>query len=460
MSYNFFGGVHPKALNTIAPDRPIKRAFIPGKVVLPLSQHSGSPAEPVVQAGSIVKAGDLIGRPSGYISAAVHASISGKITKIAYGPTHNQPRALCVTIESQGGEDQETRTLAVDNPSLIPNEDILAAIRDAGVVGLGGAAFPTHVKLSPPKTKPIDTVILNGAECEPYLTCDQRLMVERPKEIIRGLELVMKVLGAQRAFIAIEDNKLASIYAMERALEKTEDLRPKTKSHRLKPGEYRRAAGSIKMAVLNTKYPQGAEKQIIKVILGREVPAGGLPMDVGCVAVNVGTVHAIYEAVYFSKPLVERVVTLAGPCLKEPVNIWARAGTLISDLAAAAVDFVKKPVKVIAGGPMMGSAQYTMHVPVSKGVGGIIFLPEESVDRSSEGVCIRCGKCISACPMELVPTTLMYRVKRQLFGEAAGLGINNCYECGACAYACPAKIPLVDYMKYGKSGAAAAEAGR
>jgi electron transport complex protein RnfC len=451
MSHSFYGGVHPPSFKTLTSDRPIKRLFTPKKVVIPLSQHTGSPAEPVVTAGTMVKVGDLIAKPSGHISAAVHASLSGKVTKIAYAPTHNQPRVLSVTIESQGDEPQEFVTMPRSNPYMLSVDEILAIIKDAGIVGLGGAAFPTYVKLSPPKTKPIDTVILNGAECEPYLTCDHRLMVERAKEILRGLDIIMKVLGVKSAYIAIEDNKLASIYAMEQALEKTMEQKPKTKSHRPKDGEYRREAGSIKIAVLKTKYPQGAEKQIIKAILGREVPAGGLPMDVGCVVQNVGTAYAIYEAVFLGKPLIERVITITGSCVREPMNIWVKVGTLLSDLAPVFGGFTKEPKKVIVGGPMMGAAQFTMDVPISKGVSGVVFLSAEEVRHSEESVCIRCGKCIEICPMGLVPTALMYRVKKEVFTEAKELGIANCYECGACAYACPAKIPLLDYMKYGKA---------
>lgn len=457
MSCNFYGGVHPPAFTTTASDRPIRRVFIPKKVVMPLSQHTGSPAEPVVSAGSVVKAGELIAKPSGYISAAVHASISGKVTRIGYSNTHNQARVLSVTVEIQGGEDQEIRARPVESPLSMPVERILDMIRDAGIVGMGGAAFPTHVKLSPPKTRTIDTVILNGAECEPYLTCDQRLMVEKSKEIVRGLEIIMKVLNVQRAYIAIEDNKLAAIYAMQCALEKTEEIKPKTNTHRPKPGEFRRQAGSIKIAVLKTKYPQGAEKQVIRALLGRTVPAGGLPMDVGCVVQNVATAYAIYEAVYFSKPLVERVVTVTGPCVKEPFNSWVRIGTFLGDLLATAGTLAKEPGKIIVGGPMMGSAQYGMDVPVSKGTGGVVLMPADQVDSSPESVCIRCGRCVEVCPMGLVPTTLMYRVKKEIFTEAKDMGINNCYECGACAYTCPAKIPLLDYMKYGKAKVASLE---
>ena len=290
------------------------------------------------------------------------------------------------------------------------------------------------MKLSPPKNKSIDTVILNGAECEPYLTCDQRLMIENPKEILRGLDIILKILNAKNAYIAIEDNKQPAIYAIDKALRST---------------QY--AMRNTRIAILRTKYPQGAEKQIIKSILDRTVSAGGLPMDVGCVVQNVQTAYAIYEAVYSGKPLIERSITLTGSCLKEPVNIRVRIGTVLKDLVDFIGGFKKEPKKIIMGGPMMGLAQYTMDVPIVKGTGGVLFLSEEETLQTEELACIRCGKCIEVCPMQLAPTTLMYRVKREFFGEAKELGIAGCFECGACAYECPANIPLLDYMKYGKA---------
>ncbi len=448
MPHTFYGGVHPSTFKTLASDRPAKKAYIPRKVVLPLLQHAGSPAEPVVTVGSSVKVGDMIARPSGHVSAAIHASISGRVTRMTHSPTRVQPRVLSITIESQGGEDQDFKAPrpARDADSL-PSEELLAIVRDAGIVGLGGAVFPTHVKLGTPKTKSVDTVILNGAECEPYLACDHRLMLEKPKEIVRGLEIIAKILGAGSAYIAIEDNKRSAIYAMERALESFVAARQP------RPGQPRRKAASpqVKIAALRTKYPQGAEKQIIKAITGREVPAGGLPMDVGCVVQNVATAFAIYEAVTSGKPLIERIITVTGPCVREPVNTWVRMGTMLSDLVGHLGGFAKEPAQVIVGGPMMGVAQYTIDIPVTKGFNGVIFLPKEDLDTSKESVCIRCGRCVEVCPMGLVPTSLMYRVKHEIFEEAQQLGITNCYECGACAYTCPAKIPLLDYMKYGKS---------
>jgi len=451
MSFKVYGGVHPPAFKTTASDRPIRRVFIPKKVVLPLSQHTGSPAEPIVEVGQAVKVGDPVARPSGHVSAAVHASLSGKVTKLEYMPTRIQSRVLSVTIESQGNEDQEFKASAPKDVAALSKEELLAIIKGAGIVGQGGAVFPTHVKLDPPKTKPVDTVILNGTECEPCLTCDHRLMVERPNEILKGLDIIMRVLGVKQAYIAIEDNKLAAIYAMERALEKAVIQLPKTKTQMAKAAGEFRLAGSVKIVVLKTKYPQGAEKQVVKAVLDRVVPAGGLPMDVGCVVQNVATAFSIYEAVYLSKPLIERVVTVTGSCIREPMNVWVRIGTMLTDVIGYAGGFVKEPAKVIVGGPMMGLAQYTMDIPVTKGFNGVIFLSRDEIDRSQESVCIRCGKCVEICPMGLAPSTLMYRVKKELFAEADLLGLTNCYECGACAYACPAKIPLLDYMKYGKS---------
>jgi electron transport complex protein RnfC len=434
MSNTFTGGIHPASHKILTSDRPTKKAFIPRKVVLPLSQHTGSPAEAIAKVGDIVTVGQEIARPTGHVSSSIHASISGKVTRIGYSVTPTLSRSLSITIESDGTEDQDFKEVRGRDIASMKPEELLAAVKAAGIVGLGGASFPTHVKLSPPKTKPIDTVIINGAECEPYLTCDHRLMLERAKEILKGLEIAVKIVGAAGAIVAIEDNKLSAIYAMEQALRGVRDTIPQAK-----------------VVAMRTKYPQGAEKQVIKSVLNRAVPAGGLPMDVGCLVQNVGTLYAIYEAVYMGTPLIERLVTITGSCIKEPMNVRVRIGSLIRDLAEYAGGFVKSPGKVIVGGPMMGLAQYTMDVPVVKGTSGILFMSEGESAAPKESVCIRCGKCVDICPMGLVPTALMYNVKKEMFKEAKELGVANCYECGACAYSCPAKIPLLDYMKFGKA---------
>lgn len=436
MLATFTGGVHPEGKKEYTRDKTIRRAKLPPRVVIPMIQHTGAPCEPVVKIGDNVKKGEVIGQIEQFITSPVHASISGKVAAIDEFTHPIVGRCKAVVIESNGSNESSFSLQEDKDPDKLSKEELLNIIKKSGIVGLGGAAFPTHVKLSPPKEKPVNSVILNGAECEPYLACDNRLMAEKPKEILKGLEIIVKILGVKDVYIAIEDNKLSAIHAMRKALRES----------KLSESPYR--AG---IAVLKTKYPQGAEKQIIKSVLNREVPAGGLPMDVGCIVQNVGTAFAIYEAVYLGKPLIERIITIAGSCLNEPVNIWVNIGTLLSDLINEFGGFAKKPKKIIFGGPMMGFSQYTMEVPIIKGTSGIVFLPDDEIDEAKEGVCIRCGKCLEVCPMELAPTTLMHYVKKDRFKEAKELGVANCYECGACAYECPAKIPLLDYLKFGKS---------
>lgn len=450
MYYKFYGGVHPPTFKTLTSDGPTKKAFIPKKVIIPLSQHVGSPAEPVVAVGDSVSVGALIGKATGFISSPVHAAISGKVTKIAHSPTPALAlaRSLAITIESQGTEDQELKPSPRQDAESLPKNELIGIIKDAGIVGLGGATFPTHVKLSPPVEKGIDSVILNGAECEPCLTCDHRLMIEKAKEILKGLEMIVKIVGARDSYIAIEDNKLAAIYAMEKALSAFS-----AQGGSAAGGSYQRSAFSIKIVVLKTRYPQGAEKQVIKSVLNRVVPAGGLPMDVGCVVHNVGTALAIYEAIYLGKPLIERAITVTGSCVKEPMNLYVRIGTVLRDLIDVFGGFKKEPKKIVFGGPMMGFAQYTMDIPITKGTSGILFLSKDDLQEAEESVCIRCARCIESCPMGLAPTTLMNLVKTERFQEAKEMGVIHCYECGSCAYECPAKIPLVDYMKFGKAKA-------
>jgi Na+-translocating ferredoxin:NAD+ oxidoreductase subunit C len=430
MFKTFQGGVHPPHLKQLTSKEGIKKAKAPKQVVMPLNQHIGATCEPVVSVGDEVKRGTLIGKSDKFISCYVHSSISGEVIKIEPRPHPVLGFCNSIVIDSDGKDEPDLPVLQINQDTLTQDE-IINNVREAGIAGLGGACFPTHVKLSPPKGKHIDKFILNGAECEPYLSCDHRLMIEEPQGLIKGVLLIMKAIGVNKGIIAIEDNKPDAIKAMRAAVS---ELR-----------------APLKVVSLHTKYPQGAEKQIIKVALNRVVPAGGLPMDVGCLVQNVGTAFAVYEAIYFKKPLIERVVTITGPCVEKPANLRVRIGTLLGDLVDSFGGFVKEPKRIIFGGPMMGISQYTINVPIIKGTSGVIFFSEENIDVSAESVCIRCAKCLKACPVKLAPTTLMNYVKKEMFKEAKERGIEHCYECGCCAYECPAKIPLLDYMKYGKS---------
>ncbi|OGW73897.1 MAG: electron transporter RnfC, partial [Nitrospirae bacterium RIFCSPHIGHO2_02_FULL_40_19] len=341
----FERGIHPEYQKEITSNKPITSAQLPSRVVIPLSQHTGAPAKPEVNIGDEVKRGQLIGSPAGFVSAPVHASISGKVTAIAEFLHPSGRMISSVVIESDGKDEGISFKEHVDYMSL-DVEEIKTIIKNAGIVGLGGAAFPTNVKLSPPKEKPIDMVILNGAECEPYLTADHRLMVEHPREIVEGLKIIMKTLGVNKGYIGIEENKPDALEKMREVVSKE---------------------SNIEIRSLEVKYPQGAEKMLIKAIKGREVPSRGLPMDVGVVVQNVGTALAIYEAVKYGKPLIERVVTVTGKGIKEPKNLMVRIGTLISDVVGQCGGFVDGAVKVIVGGPMMGFAQWSLDVPVVKG---------------------------------------------------------------------------------------------
>jgi electron transport complex protein RnfC len=337
---------------------------------------------------------------------------------------------MSVVIENDGKEEW---TSLKDNPDymkLSPDE-LKRKVKDAGIVGMGGAAFPAHVKLSPPKEKPIDVVILNGAECEPYLTADYRLMLERPQEVVEGMNVLMKILGASKGFIGIENNKPDAIESMKKAVS----------------GET-----NIQVCALEVKYPQGAEKMLIKAAVGREVPPRGLPMDVGVVVHNIGTAVAIYEAVRYGKPLIERVVTVTGEGIKEPKNLMVKIGSLVSDLIKECGGFKSDIAKVISGGPMMGFALYSLDVPVTKGTSGILVLLEEEVVHIEDfGPCIRCGRCIDICPMGLMPSMLSVLSERGFYEEAKDYNLFDCFECGSCAYVCPSKRPIVQLVRLAKS---------
>lgn len=426
----FKGGIHPPDKKTLAANSPITEAKSPKIVVIPLSQHAGAPCKPVVTIGQEVKKGEMIGEPGGFVSAPVHASVSGKVIALSEFPNAMGRMVNSVVIENDLKE--EWAALKDDpNYMALPVEELKEKIKAAGIVGLGGAAFPTAVKLSPPKEKPIDVVIINGAECEPYLTADYRLMMEKPKEIVEGLKILMKVLGVTKGYVGIENNKPDAVAKMSEAVK----------------GE-----AGIEVMALEVKYPQGAEKMLIKAVAGREVPARGLPMDVGAVVQNVGTALAIYEAARYGKPLIERVVTVTGEGIKEPKNLMARVGTKISELIEECGGLKDDVAKVVAGGPMMGFALSSLDVPVTKGTSGILVLPEEGVVHAEDyGPCIRCGRCIDICAMGLMPSMLSILSEKGMYEEAKEYNLFDCFECGSCAFVCPSKRPIVQLVRLAKS---------
>ena len=425
----FSGGVHPAGNKNLSAHKPTVLAAIPKRVVIPLSQHIGAPTKPLVVIGQEVKKGEKIGETTGFVSAPVHASISGKVVALGSFPHSLGVNIPAVVIESDGKDEWVTGLKENPDYNLLSPDELKKIIQDAGIVGMGGAPFPTHVTLSPPKEKPIDVVILNGAECEPYLTSDHRLMLERPKEIINGLKILMRILGVEKGYIGIEANKPDAIETMTKA-----------------------AAGSpeVKVWPVKVKYPQGAEKMLIKAIAGRTVPAGSLPMDVRVVVQNVGTAEAIYNAVRYGRPLVERYVTVTGRGVKEPKNFLARIGTPFSELIEAAGGLTDAAAKVIAGGPMMGMSQYTLDVPVIKGTSGITVLPKSEVSTKPYGPCIRCGRCIDACPMKLQPSYIGLYIEKGHYQDAKDYNLMDCFECGSCTFVCPANRPMVQWVKKAK----------
>jgi len=420
-------GVHPPACK-LASSQAIELVPLPSKVVLPLQQHIGACAKAIVKRGDEVKTGQVIAESNGFVSAPIHATISGTVKQISTvaSPMTGQP-VPAIIIESDG--EDEWITLAPADPEHLSNEEILTRIQNAGIVGMGGATFPTHVKLKPPPEKHIHTVIINGAECEPYITADDRLMLEETDRIIAGLRIVMQVLSVTRAHIAIEENKPQAIERMRRALAQ------------LSPPE------GIAVVVVPARYPMGAEKTLVKSILHAEVPEGGLPMDVGALVQNVATLTAIHDAVTLGKPLVERVVTITG-MVSEPRNLVARFGTPASSLIELCGETDPSVDQVIFGGPMMGVAQPSFDSPIIKGTNCVLLMRSGFRDEYS---CIRCGRCIESCPMELIPLMFVNCVKKEEYEALTNYHIANCVECGACAYNCPANIPIVSYIKNGKA---------
>lgn len=428
------GGVHPEE-NKLSSDQAIIVFPIPKQVIIPLGQCLGAPAEPIVQKGDEVKVGQLIGTAKGFISANLHSSVSGKVTKIDAVMDHTGYYKPAVFIDVEGDEWLEgidtSDTLIKD--IKLSREEIIDRVKSHGIVGMGGATFPTNVKLSIPKDKTADYVIVNAAECEPYLTCDNRLLLEHSMEFLVGVKILMKAVNSFKAVIGIEENKIEAAMILDEIIKKDSYF------------------SDIEVQPLKTKYPQGGEKQIIKAITGREVPSGKLPIETGCVVVNVASTFAIYEAVQKNKPLISRIVTVTGKSVAKPSNFLVRIGTPADLLIEAAGGLPEDTVNVINGGPMMGKSVSVINFPVIKGTSGILLMSAKEAQPRNVSNCIRCGKCVKVCPMGLEPYLLNKLAKFNLFDETEAHHIMDCIECGSCEFTCPANIPLLDYIRYGKN---------
>ncbi len=426
------GGVHPPE-NKLGRGVSIEKMELPKRAYIPLSQHIGAPATAIVAKGDMVVTGQLIGEATGFMSANIHSSVTGKVFSVG---VEKNGQGLAVPTIVIDRADEEVWAEGIDTTPEVKREcdldsaTILARIKAAGIVGMGGATFPTQVKLSIPPQKKAESLIINGAECEPYLTSDHRTMLERGEELMVGVSILRRALGVERAYIGIESNKPDAI----------ENLTTLSSSFE-----------GIEVVPLKVQYPQGGEKQLIEAITGREVPPPpGLPIDVGAVVVNVSTAVAVYEAVQKSKPLIERVVTVSGKSSKSPINMVVRFGTPISALLEKIGGLPDDTGKVINGGPMMGRAMVNLDSPVTKGCSGITIIGGDEAQRQVESPCLKCGKCVSACPMSLEPYLLSKLMKRGAMEQLEERNVTDCIECGSCQFTCPAKLPLLDYIRLGK----------
>lgn len=424
----FKNGVHPPHGKHYTENKQIEEYLPKGDVVIPMSQHIGAPAEPLVKKGDRVLVGQKIGEAKGFVSANIHSSVSGTVKNIVQISNFNAAKISAVVIENDGLYEEVDTIKPNADYAKLSKEEIIEIIKEAGIVGMGGATFPTHVKLMPPADKKIEFIVVNAAECEPYLTCDHRMMLEYTKEIIEGLKIVLKLFPGAKGYIGIEDNKPNAIKAMSDAAQGT----------------------GIEVKAVKTKYPQGAEKQLIYSLTKREVPSGALPADAGCVVQNVDTIYEIYNAVVNGKPLTSRVVTVTGDAIKEPKNIRFKIGTSMKELVEFAGGFVEEPTKIISGGPMMGIAMYTLDAPATKGSSGILCLTKKVAVVEEESNCINCGKCVQVCPMNLMPTTLAGAASMQNYEMFDQYDGRDCIECGCCSFICPARRHLLQRIRSGK----------
>ncbi len=426
----FRGGVHPPEEKKLTEELPFEKMKVPARVIIPLTQHLGKQAKPLVKKGSIVSEGSIVAEASGFISSPIHSSVNGTVIAISReaAPGGFPVDSVIITTD----ERTDKIFLVPLDPVTATPDEIIERVKNAGIVGMGGAAFPAYVKLKPPAGTEISSVILNGCECEPYLTRDYRFMLERTDEIIEGLKIILKTLGVSQGFIGIENNKPSAIHLFRKRLENET---------------------GITVIALKTRYPQGAEKMLIKAVTGREVPPGKLPPDSGVVIHNIATAAAIYNAVVHGEVHVTAAATVTGRGIKNPKNLIIPVGTSINDVLAYCGGMTPDAVKVIVGGPMMGTAQYDLSAPVVKATSGIVVITKDDLDETEETACLRCGKCIAVCPLNLMPTRLARYVQLGNYESAEVSGVLVCMECGSCAYACPANIPLVQWLRLGKQKA-------
>jgi len=425
------GGIHPPE-NKLSADKKIETLSIPKQVSVPVSQHIGAPAKVLVKKNDLVKVGQLIAEQGGFVSANIHSPVSGKVFKVdnVTDTSGYKRQAIIINVDGDEWDEKIDRSTDLKKDFDLSSDEIIKKVQEAGVVGLGGATFPSHIKLMPPKDMVAEVLIINGVECEPYLTSDHRLMLEKAEEMLVGIQILMKALKVEKAFVGIENNKQDAI----------EHLNKLVKDYK-----------GIEVVPLKVQYPQGGEKQLIKAVIDREVPSGELPISVGAVVHNVGTAFAVYEAVQKNKPLIERVVTITGKSVNSPGNFLVRFGTPIKELIEAAGGLPDDTGKIIGGGPMMGKALNTMDVPVAKGTSGILILPKEESKRRNIKPCIRCAKCVEVCPMGLEPFLLMTLAEKAMHERSEKEDVMDCIECGSCSYTCPSDRPLLDYIRLGKN---------
>lgn len=426
------GGVHPSDNKQWSKGSAIEVMELPDVVNIPLAQHIGAPATAIVKKGDTVVVGQKIAEATGFMSANIHAPISGTVTAVDMQPNGQGLRQMMITIKREGDEWSETidRTDTLVTECNLEPKAIIEKIKEAGIVGMGGATFPTHVKLSIPEGKRAEILIINGVECEPYLTSDYRTMLERGEQLVAGTRILMRAIGVTNAVIGVEANKPDAVKHLKSIIGSATD---------------------IKVQMLKTQYPQGGEKQLIAAVTGRQVPAPpALPIDVGAVVCNASTAVAVYEAVQKNKPLIERVITVTGSAVAQPKNLLTRFGTPIEALIAKCGGLAEGDVKVINGGPMMGRALSNIAMPAMKGCSGITIMVGDAAKRGVESACIKCAKCVEACPMGLEPYLLSKQARKKAWDAMEANDITSCIECGCCQFTCPANIPLLDYVRLGK----------